>query len=179
MLSNDSSPPSVAAEVRAYLHHTLGIDPHIRLWEGATKLPYFLQDAYELRELRLLDLPILLAIHRRKAIPALTEIRQHLDKLRGLAERPVIFVTDALASYERKRLIEQKVPFIVPGNQLYLPDLGIDLREYFRQKKESPKHALSPATQAILIKALLTKSTQTAWNHAATAAEFGYTHMTL
>jgi hypothetical protein len=31
-----------------------------------------------------------------------------------------------LASYERKRLIEQNVPFIVPGNQLYLPDLGID-----------------------------------------------------
>ncbi len=30
--------------------------------------------------------------------------------------------------------IAQKVPFIVPGNQLYLPDLGLDLREYFRQR---------------------------------------------
>ena len=39
-----------------------------------------------------------------------------------------------MASYERKRLIEQKVPSIVPGNQLYLPDLGLDLREYFRRR---------------------------------------------
>ena len=46
----------------------------------------------------------------------------------------MVYVTGALASYERKRLIEQKVPFMVPGNQLYLPDLGIDLREYFRQR---------------------------------------------
>jgi hypothetical protein len=89
-----------------------------------------------------------------------------MDKLKGLADRPVIYVTDALASYERKRLIEQKVPFIVPGNQLYLPDLGIALREYFRRKKSAPEHALSPATQTI-------------WHPAATSAEFGYTPMTL
>jgi hypothetical protein len=35
-------------------------------------------------------------------------------------------------------LIEQKVSFIVPGNQLYLPDLGLDLREYFRQRAVDP-----------------------------------------
>jgi hypothetical protein len=167
------------AGVRAYLHHTLGIDPHVRPWESATNLPYFLQDAYELRELRLLNHPILLAIYRRKATPALTDIRKHLDKLKELAERPVVFVTDALASYERKRLIEQKVPFIVPGNQLYLPDLGIDLREYFRQLKDAPDGALSPATQALLITALLRKPWKADWQPAETLAQLGYTAMTL
>jgi hypothetical protein len=179
MLSDNPTAPTVEADVRAYLHHTLGIDPHVRLWEGATKLPYFLQDAYELRELRLLDHPILLAIYRRKATPALTDIRKHLDKLQELAGRPVVFVTDALASYERKRLIEQKVPFIVPGNQLYLPDLGIDLREYFRQRTETPRAALSPATQALLIAALLRKPWQSDWQPAETLAQLGYTAMTL
>ncbi|MCK7468892.1 MAG: hypothetical protein MZU91_12730 [Desulfosudis oleivorans] len=66
-----------------------------------------------------------------------------LDKLRQLAGMPVVYVTRTLASYERKRLIEQKVPFLVPGNQLYLPDLGIDLREYFRK----PTIAAQTATQ--------------------------------
>jgi len=178
MLTKD--PPAVPQDaVRKYLHEALGIDAAIRQWAGVRKLPYFLQDAYELYELRIHDLSILLAVNQREKTLRLATIRDQLDKLKSLADRPVVYVTDALASYERKRLIEQKVPFIVPGNQLYLPDLGIDLREYFRQKKESPKHALSPATQAMLIKALLTKSTQTAWNPAATAAEFGYTPMTL
>jgi hypothetical protein len=64
---------------------------------------------------------------------------------------PVVYVTGTLASYERKRLIEHKVAFLVPGNQLYLPDLGIDLREYFRRPPAAADTALSPATQAMLI----------------------------
>jgi hypothetical protein len=165
--------------VRKYLHDALGIDAALRRWAGVRKLPYFLQDAYELYELKIRDLLVLLAVNQQKKTVRLATVRDQLDKLKSIADRPVVYVTDALASYERKRLIQQKVPFIVPGNQLYLPDLGIDLREYFRQKIQSRKHALSPATQAMLIKALLTKSTQTTWNPAATAAEFGYTPMTL
>lgn len=44
-----------------------------------------------------------------------------------MGQMPVVYVTTTLASYERKRLVQQKVPFIVPGNQLYLPELAIDL----------------------------------------------------
>jgi hypothetical protein len=178
MLNKDQ--PTVPQDaVRKYLHEVLGVDPVIRQWAGVRTLPYFLQDAFELHELKIRDLSILLAVNRRAKALRLTAVRGQVDKLKSLVNRTVVYVTDALASYERKRLIEQKVPFIVPGNQLYLPDLGVDLREYFRQKTQSSEHVLSPATQAILIKALLHKSTQTIWHPAATAAEFGYTPMTL
>jgi hypothetical protein len=179
MLKKRFRVPAVAAAVRPYLHHTLGIDTVLRPWEGASKLPYFLQDSYELRELRLLDHPVLLAINRRKTTPAPADIRSQLDKLKTLAGRPVVYVTDTLASYERRRLIEQKVPFIVPGNQLYLPALGIDLREYFRQRPEAPETALSPATQALLISVLLREPWNADWQPAETAAGLGYTAMTL
>jgi len=83
-----------------------------------------------------------------------------------------------LSSYDRKRLVGQRVPFIVPGNQLYLPDLGIDLREYFRQCRETADKSLSPATQALLISALLKP-----WKAEVHPAELGerlsYTTMTL
>src|SRR5260370_27781751 len=165
--------------VRKYLHEALGIDAAIRQWAGVRKLPYFLQDAYELYELKIRDLSILLAVNQRKKTLRLATVRDQLDKLKSLADRPVVYVTDALASYERKRLIEQKVPFIVPGNQLYLPDLGIDLREYFRQPPKEAVNTFSPATQALLLRALLAKSTQTEWNPAAMAGEVGYTAMTV
>ncbi len=165
--------------VQGYLHDILGIVPKVRPWVGAGKVPYFLQDAFELRELKLLDRPILLAIDRQANKPGVAKLRGQLDKLRALAGHPVVYVTGALASYERKRLIQQKVPFIVPGNQLYLPDLGIDLREYFRQRPQAPNAALSPATQAMLITALLRKPWPTDWQPAELATELGYTPMTL
>ena len=78
-----------------------------------------------------------------------------MDKIRAIAGHPVVYVTEALASYERRHLIAKKVPFIVPGNQLFLPELGIDLREYFRGRAPTADVHLSPATQAVLIATLL------------------------
>ena len=51
-------------------------------------------------------------------------------------------------------MIEQKVPFIVPGNQMYLPMLAIDLREHFRRiREEAP--TFSPSTQVVVLHAML------------------------
>jgi DNA-binding transcriptional ArsR family regulator len=165
--------------IQQYLHDSLGFTSKIRPWPGAAKLPYFLQDAFDTRELTLLGHPILLANHRTARAQGLAEVRAQLNKLKAIASLPVIYVTDALASYERKRLVEQQVPFLVPGNQLYLPDLGIDLREYFRQTKQAPAAALSPATQALLIAALLQKPWRAEWKPAEIVANLGYTPMTL
>src|ERR1017187_3007504 len=164
--------------IQAYLRETLGFTLKVRPWPGAGKLPYFLQDGFEVRELELMDRPILLAINKQPNKPSLANVRSQMDKLRQFAGVPVLYVTGALASYERKRLVEQRVPFIVPGNQLYLPDLGIDLREYFRQCRETADKSLSPATQALLISALLKP-----WKAEVHPAELGerlsYTTMTL
>ena len=170
---------TVETTVQAYLHETLGIAPKVQAWLGAGKLPYFLQDAYDVRELKLLDRQILLAIDKRPDKPGLANVRGQMDKLRQLAGMPVVYVTGTLASYERKRLIEQKVPFLVPGNQLYLPDLGIDMREYFRKPPAAPDTALSPATQAMLITVLLRHPWRTEWQPAEVVGELGYTAMTL
>jgi hypothetical protein len=166
------------ADVQTYLHEALGAEVQIRPWSGARKLPYFLQDAFDLDEVELHDREFLLASIRQGRVPAPSALRAQLDKLAQIAGRPVIFAASALASYERKRLVQQKVPFVVPGNQLYLPDLGIDFREYFRQPP-SAVTAFAPATQALLIAALLRKDRQVEWQPAEVVAELGYTAMTL
>jgi hypothetical protein len=165
--------------IQAYLRETLGFTLKVRPWPGAGKLPYFLQDGFEVRELELMDRPILLAINKQPNKPSLANVRSQMDKLRQFAGVPVLYVTGALASYERKRLVEQRVPFMVPGNQLYLPDLGIDLREYFRQRPAIPETALSPATQAMLITVLLRKPWRAEWQPAEVVNDLGYTAMTL
>jgi len=179
MLDKATPEHAVDAAVHAYLHETLGIAPRFRVWPGAGKLPYFLQDSFEVRELKVLDRQMLLAIDKRPEKQGLANVRGQMDKLRQLAGIPVVYVTGALASYERKRLIDQKVPFLVPGNQLYLPDLGIDLREYFRKPPAAPDTALSPATQAMLITVLLRQPWRGQWQPAEVVRDLGYTAMTL
>jgi hypothetical protein len=155
MLSIPDRLSVIDQEVQKYLQETLGLAPEIRRWEGARKLPYYLQDAFGFRELTLLGAKTLLAVERRTtAVPA-AALREQLNAVAAIAGLPVTYVTAALQSYERRRLIQQKVPFIVPGNQLYLPELGIDLREYFRQRPRVREAQFSPSTQAMLISALL------------------------
>lgn len=171
---------TLAPAVLHYLQEVLGIGtPGVRPWARADELPYFLRDAFEFCELELLGQPVVLAMGRGAAKQSLSEVRIGVDKVKTLADQPVVYVTDALASYDRRRLIEQKVPFIVPGNQLYLPDLGLDLREYFRQRAPATQAALSPSAQAMLITALLHQPWQTDWQPSKVASALGYTPMTL
>ena len=172
--------PTLATAVLHYLQEVLGIEaPGVKPWARANELPYFLRDAFQFSELELLGQPVVLAIGRADAKQSLREVRTWLDKVKSLAGHPAVYVTDALASYDRRRLIEQKVPFIVPGNQLYLPDLGLDLREYFRQRAPAMEAALSPSAQAMLITALLRQPWQSDWQPSKVAVALGYTPMTL
>lgn len=84
-------------------------------------------------------------------------IRKHIAQVQAKSDYSVVYVRERVTAYNRKRLIQQRVPFVVPGNQMYLPALGIDLREYFR-KPIIEKSQFRPSTQAILIYALLRTS---------------------
>jgi hypothetical protein len=171
--------PTLATTLLRYLREVLGIDaPGVKPWARANELPYFLRDAFQFGELELLGQPVVLAIGRAEAKQSLSEVRTCLDKVKALVGQPAVYITDALASYDRRRLIEHKVPFIVPGNQLYLPDLGLDLREYFRRRAPATE-VLSPSAQAMLITALLRKPWQSDWQPSKVAVALGYTPMTV
>ncbi len=171
---------TLTAAVQHYLKEVLGIDaPGPKPWARAQELPYFLREAFHFSEIDVLGQIVVLAIGRADAKNSLSEVRTWIDKVKVLAGEPVAYVTDALASYDRRRLIQQKVSFIVPGNQLYLPDLGLDLREYFRKRSAPAPSALSPSAQSILISALLRQPWQCEWQPSKVAATLGYTPMTL
>lgn len=166
--------------VKQYLQEVLGVPvTGNRAWKGEGGLPYFLRDAFEFRQLDILGKTVVLALDRHPGQSSLKEIGASLDKVRAVAGHPAVYVTESMASYERKRLIERKVPFIVPGNQLYVPELGVDLREYFRRRPGPAQAPLSPAAQAMLVSALLRPSWEPEWHPSEAATRLGYTPMTL
>lgn len=171
---------SVLNAVEHYLRQTLGVEsPPFKPWARADELPYFLRAVFRFSEIELLNQPFVLAIVHEDGQRSLGEVSKWLGKVSDAAGYPAILVANALASYDRRRLIQQKVPFIVPGNQLYLPHLGLDLREYFRKATAVAQEALSPSAQALLIRALLRAPSTRDWSPSADAIALGYTPMTL
>jgi len=141
-------------QLERYLRDALGIDVTAAPWPYADRLPHFVKERYAFARMRMLETPCLLVIDSNHAEESPAAVRKHLDLLRAKYEGEVVYVRPQVTAYNRKRLIEQKVPFIVPGNQMYLPMLAVDLREHFRRTRLALP-AFSPATQAVVIYALL------------------------
>jgi hypothetical protein len=174
----DTDMTGIDGAIKLYLQQVLGAKPAISAWETARQLPYFLQDAYVFRSCQILGRKLVLAIDRRGQRLLGRDLRTQFARIAAIADLPVIYVVNSLASHERRSLVDKKIPFIVPGNQLYLPMLGIDFREYFRQPTKPQNRPLSPATQAILISALMRKLWVTEWAPEGIATELGYGAMT-
>lgn len=161
--------------IKEYLADTIGIkDLFFKPYRSSKHLPYVAQDHFHFLEMDFVGRTVVLAIviDQKKSLRELCNL---LGKL--IFDEPVILCFDALASYERRYLMEQKVPFLVPGNQLYLPDLGVDLREYFRSRNKRHLQTLNPATQAMFLWFLLNKPTQDEWQLSEAALALQYTAM--
>jgi len=168
-------------ELERYVHDVLGVSVKTTPWSGAARLPHFLKERYRFAQAELLGLHALLVIDINPEEQSPATVRKQMDMLQTRHHEDLIYiyiyVRAAVTAYNRKRLIEQKVPFIVPGNQMYLPMLAIDLREHFRRiREESP--TFSPSTQVIVLYALLHDTGQVLVPHEM-ARLLGYSAMTM
>ncbi|HBR92742.1 MAG TPA: hypothetical protein DEA90_01080 [Opitutae bacterium] len=136
-----------------YLQETLGVSLKCSPWDAAGAFPHHLKVSYEFEHCDVLGQRFVLFLCRD---PELTpaSIEKHFEWVESKTGLRGIFVAERLESYNRKRLIERKIPFIVPGNQLYLPDLALDLREHLKKAKKTV-NTLSPASQVVVLSFLL------------------------
>lgn len=160
-----------------YVEETLGIAVHPVVWRGRDRVPFFLQDRYALYEVRMMGTACVLMVDAGEEEQSPATIHKHMANLQRHTDGAFIYVRDRMTAYNRKRLIAQKVPFVVPGNQMYLPMLGIDLREHFRKLRSEPPR-FSPAAQAVFLYGLLSERTD-AVTPSTMAGHLGYTAMTM
>jgi hypothetical protein len=142
--------PITRPQIARYVEETLAVAVTPEIWQPARRLPVFLREDYAFYEVEFLGKLWLLMADKTDERSAAT-IRKHTQQVEAKwPDRPIVYVCEQITSAHRRRLIEQKIPFVVPGNQMYLPMLGIDLREHFRQVRTEVTQ-LAPATQAALL----------------------------
>ena len=122
--------------------------------EGALGLPAFLGRMYGLYDGRIAGKKcVFLVALRGDATPA--EVAKHVGLARAAMGAITVFAARSLSAHDRARFMARGTPFVVPGNQLYIPELAMDLREHFRAPRQRRADGLSPAAQAVLFRHLL------------------------
>lgn len=141
--------PALEDDLGRYLETTLHTTVRLKQWAEQSALPIFLTTLYQFRKAVIAKRQCLFMLANEGAETTPNEIAKHVGLVQARFDGVVVYVRPGLTSTERARLIEAGVPFIAPGNQLYIPQLAMDLRDYFRApKKRRPDH-LSPAAQAV------------------------------
>jgi len=140
--------------VSAYIQDILGYQPTLEpvLKDRLGKLPLFITATYNFYELLLLNRTLILAEIKDEENLSILNIAKQFEQIRQALNENVVLLSGEITAFNRKRLIERGVNFIIPGKQLFLPDMLIDLREtYSTQKVRVKEQKLLPSAQFILL----------------------------
>lgn len=138
-----------------YIHKTLGLKCTRTRWNGQSKLPYYLLNEYSYEVVRIGNQNCIFLTPKNR-LAAVATIRKHLKQLKEHIDYPAVLKLTELTRQRKESFIIAKIPFVVPGKQLYLPFIGVVLNE-----RNTPETAdndvdkLMPSAQMLLFIFLL------------------------
>jgi hypothetical protein len=141
-------------KLKKYILETLGIaiQPLSLKENQLTVLPLYVRETYKLYDLSMFNRLLLLAEIVQENDFSILQTEKQFVLLRNLFGKNVVLLSNDISAINRKRLIAKGINFIVPGKQMYLPDLLIDLNEKFSsQRNKSKIESLLPSAQFLII----------------------------
>jgi len=139
-----------------YIELVTGLSPRLGMAPTTTALPLFLREHFEFAEVELFGHRMLLAVEKTPPDElSASEYARNAAMLRQGLGQDVVLVMAKLPSYVRNRLVRDGVPFIVPGAQMFLPMVMVDLRERFSKASSRIQDKLSPVSQLVVIYQIL------------------------
>lgn len=147
--------PELAERLGRYINDVFTGFELIGNWSAKDTLPLYLQGGYHYQCARLAGQDCLLMLEQdSEQQEGASRLKKHIGIVAKHFHGPVIYVVQETTSYNRKRLIDQRIAFAVPGKQLYLPFAATDLRETFKSMdilKSKPKWLGAVAQQIVLL----------------------------
>jgi hypothetical protein len=169
---------SLLERVNTYVGENLGETVEIVPWSEEGSLPLYLREPYEYHATRIHGRDVLLMVVRSTDVPSPAVIAKQTGTVRDRTGLEPVGVFSSLSAYNRKRLVERGVSFIVPGNQMYLAPLGIDFRERHRATQGSVQ-TVQPATQSTIVALLTRRLPEVEYTPSEIAVKLGYSPMTM
>ncbi len=135
--------------MKKYLAEIFGLSVKIESWDGKSRLPLYLRNKREYFVLSIGDVRSVLmknaSDHFNVAV-----FKKEMQEIEKYAEMSVILWLDAISTYQRNALIKNRISFIVPNSQIFVPELGMSLKEFCAGKREKAEK-ISAAAQFLLL----------------------------
>lgn len=135
--------------MRKYLAEIFGLPAKIENWDGKSRLPLYLRNKREYFVLSIGNVRSVLMKNNSDNfnVSGFEKEMQEIEKYSGVS---VILWFDAVSTYQRNALVKNKIPFIVPNSQIFVPELGISLKEFCAGRREKVEK-ISATTQFLLL----------------------------
>ena len=130
-----------------YIEQVLGLRVSRQSWEHIQKMPYFIQDRFDVEKVALERVEALF-LYPKTELDHIAALQKHIARIRKVENLPVVIVLPSISRYRRDALVESRISFVVPGKQLYLPFMGAYMQERFERDNMKVEKFL-PATQVL------------------------------
>jgi len=167
-------------KLKNYIKKILGIDLKIKKISRneVASMPLYLRNRFDIYRTYLLNKEVVL-VYAKDLNTETKQIEKQRQNLRSFFNSPVIIVFEEISAVARQRLINKKINFIVPGKQMFLPELLMDLRETYKVPYKTDKKLL-PSAQVILIYNILNRNEAVEnYSFKELAQKFNYTQMAI
>lgn len=119
--------------------------------EVLNKLPFIFKNNYTFYQTELFNRELILVEFNKKDVLNATQLRKQLVSIEKAIDKRVIIIIDDITAINRKRLIDQKISFIIPGKQMYLTELLIDIQDINKAKEFQKEFVMLPSAQLIVL----------------------------
>ena len=134
----------------------MGLSITVRKWDDVSHLPLYLAKAARYYLCGCSGVDFIAA--EIECEPSLPELKRISAQVLNKTNLPVVLVAQ-IDARQRKALVSQRIPFVVPGRQAFLPMLGFAAST---KREQCPlSKALAPGTQAALVALIANPDLQT------------------
>lgn len=171
--------------LQKYISNVLGLEIQVDLLgkKDLMDLPLYIRDSYLIYRAMLFDTSLVLLEPKDQEGIRISLISTNVELVKKRMGYPVVVMLNTCTALHRRRLIEKGINFIVPGTQLFLPELLIDLSEVYKSQRRLGKgQLLRPSAQFLLIFHLLHSESRydlAEHNFKSVAAMTGYSPMAI
>ena len=161
-----------------YLKEVFGIDLNFAeiQKERINTLPFYITSEYAFGEASLLDRNIVFAKKIAQEHFTPDQYKKQFELLERNFNQSVIFILPEIEAFNRNRLIQKRINFVIANKQIFIPSLAVDIKEY--AMKAQKKVYLQPAAQCLILYHLQ-KENLNQFNYKQLAVALKYRYLTI
>ncbi len=137
-------------DIIAYLKSTIDENVEIKEYANIENVPIYLREAFNFYQGKFLDNSVVLIEPKINNI-TLPTLRKRLESIKEHIDDHIIILYDSLSDYQRKKLINERIAYIIVNKQMYLPFIVLDLHESNKTKKNNKVGRFSTSGQVVYL----------------------------